>query len=589
MAGGTSQATVVETEPNETTATADQVVLGQRAMGLINPSGDEDFWSVDLVAGQHFSVDVDAFQVGSPLDATLTLFAPDGQTLLAFNDDFDGFDSRISFRIETSGRYFVRIRAFALAGNPAFTYAINFGIVTCTGFGDEQEPNDSPATARRITLGRSGSGEICPQDDNPAGDVDYWAFPVAAGTTIELDIDVVEFGVLSEPVLILFAGDGVTRLASSEDPGQPESRLQHRITIAGTYFVRVASLTDPGGRPFPYILHFRGLAQGPGDPITVHASDVGLPLGLAVGPTGDLFVGDVAGNRIRRVSAQGGVTTFADGIQSPEGLAFDSFGFLLVVSGDGVVYRVSPSGESTRFITDAGVPFWIAVGPDGRIWLTDLLELSLRRYSPTGRFEEKFAADVGGLGPGPLAIAPSGEPHFSSGNEVWKLANGNLQRVIADPQIIWAFAFDVTGNIYAPMPVAGHITLFGPGGNRLVDPFSVGADTPQAVAFGRDATGATVARLFATDFGSGRVIELNPAGIANPGQPAGFLAPFTIDAAAAALLGPGSLTEADRQFLDALGNRNGRYDVGDLQAYLRALGDLGGLTAVPATTRKAAS
>jgi sugar lactone lactonase YvrE len=318
------------------------------------------------------------------------------------------------------------------------------------------------------------------------------------------------------------------------------------------------------------------IAQGPGDPITVRADRLGFPLGLAVGSTGDLFVGDVTGRRVVRVTSQGVVTNFATGIPGPEGLAFDAFGNLLVVSGDGAVYRVTPQSQVTPFITDAGIPFWIAVAPDGRVWLTDLSDRSLRRYSATGQFEARFdAIDIGGFGPGPLAIGPSGEPYFSNGTEIWKLANGRPERVFGNAFVIWAFAFDVVGNIYAPAPAAGRITLFDSTGTALADPFAVGPDAPQAVAFGRDGTGATVARLFATDPRISRLIEVNPGGVARPGHPVGYVTPpFAIDVAAASLLGAGGLSPAELLFLDSIGNRNGRYDVGDLQAYLRTLGGL---------------
>jgi hypothetical protein len=280
------------------------------------------------------------------------------------------------------------------------------------------------------------------------------------------------------------------------------------------------------------------------------------------------------------------VTTFATGIQSPQSLAFDAFGFLLVSSGDGVVYRVTPQGQAMRFLTDAGIPFWIVVGPDGRIWLTDLSDQSLRRYSPTGRFEARFDAGVvGGFGPGPLAIGPSGEPYFSSGTEIWKLVNGQPQRVLSDRVVLWAFAFDMAGNIYAPAPAAGRIKLFDPRGTILAELFAVGPDAPQALAFGRDGTGATVARLFATELRVAQLIEVNPAGVGRPGHPVGFTASFTVDVAVASLLGAGGLSAADMAFLDAMGNRNGRYDVGDLQAYLRLTGNLPG-TAEAAAPRQ---
>jgi len=236
------------------------------------------------------------------------------------------------------------------------------------------------------------------------------------------------------------------------------------------------------------------------------------------------------------------------------------------------VYRVTPQGQATRFITDGIFPFWVAVAPDGRIWITDLGNRSLRRYSATGQFETSFdAIGIGQSGPGPLAIGPSGEPYVSNGTEIWRLRNGRFERLLTDRFLIWAFAFDVAGNIYAPLPTAGTLKLFDSTGVVLADPFAVGPDAPQAVAFGRDATGATLARVFAIDPQVGRLFEVNPAAVRQRGLP-GYVAPsLALDVVVAALLGAGGLSLADRQYLDAVGNHNGHYDVGDLRAYLRVL------------------
>ncbi len=565
--------TVAESEPNDSVRTADSVALGDQATGVVNPAGDVDTWVVDLTAGQFFSADVDAAEIGSALDATLVLFGPDGRTVVASNDDFDGFDSRVSYHVPTSGRYYVMISSFGrIGGSPDATYALNLGTVSCLAVGTEHEPNDTPGTATPIAIGESGTGQLCSQ--NAGGDVDYWAFAGQAGTTIELDIDAAASGLLVDPFVALFASDGTTRLAFNDDADGADSRLEFSIVATGTYYAAVTDVGGNGGNPFPYTLHVRSIVSGPGDPITPRAEAFIFPLGLAVGSTGDLFVGDFGANRVARVSAQGVVTTFAE-VPDPLGLAFDAAGELLVASFDGVVYRVTPQGQATPFITDAGLAFWIAVAPDGRIWLTDLSDRSLRRYSATGRFETRFdAIAVGGAGPGPLAIGPSGDPYFSQGTEIWKLSNGELQRVFADEAVMWVFAFDVAGNIYVPSPGTGRIKLFDPAGTPLADPFAIGPDAPQAVAFGRDGTGATVARVFATEPRIGRVIEVNPAGVAHRGLPLGVTAPFTLEAAASALLGGGDLSAANLQFLDGLGNRNGRYDVGDFQAYLRTLNGL---------------
>lgn len=575
---------IVESEPNDSARTADSVALGDQATGAIDPEHDADTWFVDLVAGQFLSVDVDAASAGSPLDAVLVLFAPNGTTVLASNDDFDSADPRISYRVPASGRYFVTIVAFgSLVGGPELRYAINFGLVTCDGAGTEQEPNDSPGTATPVVFGASGSGEICATDANPAGDVDYWAFSAQAGTTLELDVDAAEFGVLVDPILFLFASDGVTRLAFNDDGNGSDPRLRYPIPTTGTYYAVVAADAASGSNPFPYTLHVRALPPGPGDPTVVRAANLSFPLGLAVGGTGDLFVGEVGESRVVRISSQGTVTTFAAGIEIPVGLAFDAFGGLLVVSFSGTVYRVTPQGAVTPFITDAPGAFWIAVAPDGRIWLTDISDRSLRRYSPTGQFETRVdAIGIGGSGPGPLVIGPGGVPYFSNGTEIWRLVNGQLERVFGDAALIWAFAFDVAGHIYAPQPTAARIKLFDGAGTVLADPFALGVDAPQVMAFGRDATGATVARLFATDPIAGRVIEVNAAGVARPGLPVGAAAQvLSIATATQALLGGGDLSPADVAYLDGLGNHNGRYDVGDFAAYLRVAGSLPGTAATP--------
>src|SRR5207237_9668157 len=68
---GLAQTPIVdESEPNDNVRTADSVALGDQARGVVNPAGDVDTWFVDLPAGQFLSVDVDAAQVGSPLDGT---------------------------------------------------------------------------------------------------------------------------------------------------------------------------------------------------------------------------------------------------------------------------------------------------------------------------------------------------------------------------------------------------------------------------------------------------------------------------------------------------------------------------------------
>ncbi|MGH7338926.1 MAG: PPC domain-containing protein, partial [Candidatus Rokuibacteriota bacterium] len=246
----TAATLVGESEPNGTAGTADTTAVGGQATGMVDPAGDADYWAFAVTAPLNLTVDVDASQFGSPLDPTIELLAPDAVTSLAFNDDFDGLDSRLSYRIDMSGVYFIVIRGYAGGGGAGHFYTINFASVNCNAVGTESEPNDSPATARAAALGADGSGEIC-----PVTDWDYWSFTATAGAVVELDIDAAALGSPLNSVVGLFASDGVTLLASNDDSDGLDSRLQYRIPASGTYFAVVAGYD--GGPGYTYTIHFR--------------------------------------------------------------------------------------------------------------------------------------------------------------------------------------------------------------------------------------------------------------------------------------------------------------------------------------------
>ena len=119
-------AVVAESEPNNDAGTATAVTLGDQATGVIDPAADIDYFSISLTAGTVVDIDVDASEVGSPLDPVLGFFDTDGITILIENDDFDGLDSRIKITIPADGVYFVAIVDFGAGGAADFTYTINF-------------------------------------------------------------------------------------------------------------------------------------------------------------------------------------------------------------------------------------------------------------------------------------------------------------------------------------------------------------------------------------------------------------------------------------------------------------------------------
>jgi len=111
---------VTEMEPNDTPETADTVALGDRVSGAISPGGDVDGFRFFATAGTILDFDVTAYDAGSDLDPVLQLFDSVG-TEVAFNDDYGPtLDSRLIYRVPTSGWYDVAILDFGLwcCGDP---------------------------------------------------------------------------------------------------------------------------------------------------------------------------------------------------------------------------------------------------------------------------------------------------------------------------------------------------------------------------------------------------------------------------------------------------------------------------------------
>ncbi|HWC75721.1 MAG TPA: hypothetical protein VG454_17475, partial [Gemmatimonadales bacterium] len=146
---------------------------------------------------------------------------------------------------------------------------------------------------------------------------------------------------------------------------------------------------------------------------------------------------------------------------------------------------------------------------------------------------------------------------------------GTGQAVFSTPfQFVSDIAIDANGDFYLTNP--GVVTT--DGGVYRYSQFGVPLDAPLAsqlneasgITFGRNADGAMNNRLFVSELG-GRLVELNNSATSTAGVPVGFA---TQNQVIADLLRPGSLTDAQRHVLDGIGNKNGRYDVGDLRAFL---------------------
>jgi len=101
---------VEENEGNGSFAKPQSVTLPTTVRGGIKAAHDVDVFAFEGRAGQRVTAEILAARLGSPLDATLTLWNT-SNTLLASADDSPGDrDSRLAFTLPAAGRYFLVVQ-----------------------------------------------------------------------------------------------------------------------------------------------------------------------------------------------------------------------------------------------------------------------------------------------------------------------------------------------------------------------------------------------------------------------------------------------------------------------------------------------
>lgn len=85
-------------------------------------SGDEDWVKFAAVAGQTYRLQTLNLATSVPVDTLLSLYAANGTTLLASNDDTVGLAAQITFKATASGSYLLKATQYNGVAGESFTY-----------------------------------------------------------------------------------------------------------------------------------------------------------------------------------------------------------------------------------------------------------------------------------------------------------------------------------------------------------------------------------------------------------------------------------------------------------------------------------
>jgi len=547
-------ATGSETEPNDSFAVANAVALGDTISGNISPAGDVDWFTFDVPADTTIVLDVYASRGGSFLDPVLYLYPADTLALVAYSDDYNGLDSHIEYHAR-AGRYYAAITDYYGSGGDGYFYSLSFSLLTPPPLG----PGD-PTTVYATGL-----------DGN---------YGVAAGSAGDIYVTEVE----SQQLVRVTSAGTVVPVASFPGvyPVRPvvDGFGNVLVTVLDTNFTfGTVERVTPAGAVSTFASGFSwvtGMTVGPDGDVWVLGGQNAVPMLFRLDPSGvrkdsiDISAtGPVYYNADLAFSPTG-VLHFSngyDGIYALTGrtpqrvitappyfgsLAFDRDGYLYAAKGWGWVSLYDPSytvvSDSFAWTNLAqGYVMALAFGRDdggamtSRLLMTNYLQSELVAANPAGVRAAgwRIGVDFLTITPTSLRSGTMGAPyadtlvvHAPPGTATWSVASGALPSGLALEPSTGALSgvFEVSGTFDFSVRVDA-------GGRFGVRAFALTVDRP-AVSLGD---------------------------------------------AADDLLGGSPLDSTAIRFLDFQGNRNGRYDVGDFRAYLRAQGSL---PVGPASPRK---
>jgi sugar lactone lactonase YvrE len=522
-----------EVEPNDSIVVAMAVTLGDDVIGKMDVADDVDWFAIDLTAGTVIEFEIFAQRNGSALDSYMALVAPDRTTTIVISDDAVGTDSRIRLVVPATGRYFVGLTDYYGDGGPTYTYRLHFGTASAA-------PGDPP-TRTALGLGSAWGATALANGDLLVADQDGRVLRVTPTGTVSTYLS--NIGVPFDVALdglgdVLVAGEltaatsGVTRIKPDGTRSVFATGLQsaRAITIGPDGDVWVAN-------PVSRRLHRYAHDGTPKTAIDLPTFNTSL-LDIAFSPSGVLHVSDFISGIFRIVNnAPVRMITFT----GLGGLAFDRDGYIYLGTAQDGVRLYDPNGVLVN-------------GPFASFNLNLPGNVVFARDATGAMTNRLYAINVGD---GTLyQLNPAGvrAPGFRVGIDLLLFAQDSITRGIMGAQ--YSHTLRVT-NFTGPIAWTVDSGTLPPG-------VALGVNT--GVLAGVPAASGTFS-FVARATGSGGRFGTMPVTV-TINRPT-----LSMSDATNHLLGITGVLSSDLlRFLDLQGNKNGRFDSGDLQTYLRAEG-----------------
>jgi len=197
------------------------VVGGAAASGTIEAAGDQDWFAVNLSAGQTYQFRLQGVTLP---DAALTLYGSGGAVIARDDNSGGGLDALITFQAAASGTHYL---GAAAAGAQLGRYALSAASATTDDYAADS------GTTGRLSAGAAVTGNI-----ESASDADWFAIALTAGERYTFQLDGTG---LADPLLTLYSAGGAT-LARDDDSGSGNNALlSFTATSSATHFLAASA------------------------------------------------------------------------------------------------------------------------------------------------------------------------------------------------------------------------------------------------------------------------------------------------------------------------------------------------------------
>jgi hypothetical protein len=262
---------VQEREPNNTLGGAQELKPPMIANGVIETVGEADFYRVKGRGNHEMIFEIFARRLGSPVDASLSVFDNEGNQI-AFNDDHEDLgsgltthhaDSRISVKLPPDGQAFVRVSDTQAQSGPTNAYRLKVHVAE-PAFALRVTPatlNAKPggAASLKVHALRSGgfTGPITIQLQNPPPGFEMKNAVVPADKDVaDVSISVPSGGDLEKPAALTLVGtadDGTQKIIAKAVPAEDmmQAFIYRHLVPVDELLVDVRTPPPPPPAPTP--------------------------------------------------------------------------------------------------------------------------------------------------------------------------------------------------------------------------------------------------------------------------------------------------------------------------------------------------